>query len=163
MIPLLLSITSSTIIFVIFKMFERYKIDTFQAIVFNYFTAFIIGISLYGNEFNAESLNETSWMISAGICSLLFIGLFFLMGKSSQTNGVASTSIAVKMSMAISLLFMIVGYSEDVSFYKATGIFLAFVGVFLVSYSKNNGQSKSSTKWMLLVLFIGSGIFRFHA
>ena len=76
MIPLLLSIASSTIIFVIFKMFQRFNIDTFQAIVINYFTAFIIGISLYGNEFNIDSLEETSWMISAGICSILFIGLF---------------------------------------------------------------------------------------
>ena len=161
MIPLLLSITSSTIIFVIFKMFQRFNIDTFQAIVFNYFTAFIIGISLYGNGFNVQSLNETSWMISAGICSLLFIGLFFLMGKSSQTNGVASTSIAVKMSMAISLLCMIIGYSEDVSIYKAAGIVLAFIGVILVSYSKNDKNSNGSTKWMLLVLFLGSGLLDF--
>ncbi|MDG1658691.1 MAG: EamA/RhaT family transporter, partial [Crocinitomicaceae bacterium] len=44
MIALLLSVLSSSLIFVIFKLFARFKIDTFQAIVVNYFMAFIIGV-----------------------------------------------------------------------------------------------------------------------
>ena len=161
MIPSILSIASSTIIFVIFKLFKRYNIDTFQAIIFNYFTAFILGISLFGHEFNEESLTERGWIISAVLCSFLFIGLFFFMAKSSQDNGVGSTSIAVKMSMAISLILMIIGYSESVTLLKALGIFLAFVGVFLVSYSKGKNTAKNASKWMLIVLFIGSGLLDF--
>ena len=158
MIPLLLSVVSSSLIFVIFKLFNRYKIDTFQAIVFNYFTAFIIGFSLYGSQWKSESLQDTGWMVYAGICALLFIGLFFIMAKSSQINGVASTSVAVKMSMAISIILMIVGYSEGFTVLKALGIFTAFIGVFLVSYSKGE---KNSASWMLALLFLGSGALDF--
>ena len=158
MIALLFSVFSSSLIFVLFKLFDRYKIDTFQAIVFNYFTAFIIGFSLYGNQWKSESLQETGWMVSAVICALLFIGLFFIMGKSSQINGVASTSVAVKMSMAISIILMIIGYSESFTFLKITGVIFAMLGVFLVSYSKG---SKASAAWMLLLLFIGSGALDF--
>jgi drug/metabolite transporter (DMT)-like permease len=159
MIPLVLSVASSSLIFVLFKLFERYKIDMFQAIVANYFTAFLIGFGLYHNEWNSDALNNNSWMIFAVVTAVLFISLFFVMGISSQKNGVASTSVAVKMSMAISLVMMIVGYSESVSFLKIGGIALAFLGVYLVSSGKE--QRKSHAAWMLLVLFIGSGALDF--
>lgn len=160
MIPLILSIASSTIIFVIFKLFSRYKIDTFQAIVVNYFTAAALGFFLYGQEWEVGAWQDTRWMFYAVIGAFLFIGLFFIMARSSQANGVASTSVAVKMSMAISLLFMVYMYSEELSLLKITGVFLAFLGVFLVS-APSGKKGGTSVAWMLLVLFLGSGILDF--
>lgn len=160
MIALALSIFCSTIIFVLFKLFKKFGIDTFQAIVFNYFTAFIIGVSLYHNEWNPNALQEQTWMFFSAGTSILFIGLFLLMAFSSQSNGVASTSIAVKMSMAISLIIMIISYGEEVSALKKAAILLAILGVFLVSYSGKN-KTKMASGWMLLVLFIGSGTLDF--
>ncbi len=156
MIPLVLYILCSSLIFVAFKLFDRFKINTFQAIVFNYFTAFIIGVGLYGNEWNPEALNASAWIYFAVLASMLFISLFILMGLSSQRNGVASTSIAVKMSMAFSMLLMIIGYGEDISVPKIIGILLAITGVLLVSIEKQS-ETKSSNSWMLIVLFLGSG------
>jgi len=161
MIPLIFSIFSSTIIFVIFKLFKRFKIDTFQAIVFNYFTAAIIGFSLYSTTWKLNSLENPQWIPFALLCASLFIGLFFMMGKSAQINGVASTSIAVKMSMAVSLILMVFWYSEHVSILKTVGISLAFTGVLLVSLSKRKLKSKATTAWMLLLLFVGSGVLDF--
>jgi drug/metabolite transporter (DMT)-like permease len=148
-------------IFVIFKLFPKYKIDTFQAIVFNYFTAFSCGILLFGHEWNSQALSVGNWPVFAVISAVLFIFLFILMGISSQKNGVALTSIAVKMSMAISMLFMIMLYRESLSLLKISGIVLAFLGVFLVTFSKSEGNSDKSALWMLLVLFIGSGFLDF--
>lgn len=156
MIPLVLYILCSSLIFVAFKLFDRFKINTFQAIVFNYFTAFIIGVGLYGNEWNPEALNASAWIYFAVLASMLFISLFILMGLSSQRNGVASTSIAVKMSMAFSMLLMIIGYGEDISVPKIIGILLAITGVLHVSIEKQS-ETKSSNSWMLIVLFLGSG------
>lgn len=161
MISLLLSVLSSSLIFVIFKLFKRYGIDTFQAIVVNYFTAFTIGFTLYGHTWNPACLEQSSWMYFAGICALLFIGLFLTMGKSSQLNGVASTSIAIKMSMAISLVFMIIGYGESVTWLKILGIILAFFGVYLVSKPSKTENNQTSALWMLIVLFFGGGALDF--
>lgn len=155
MIPLLLSIASSSIIFVIFKLFRKFEIDTFQAIVFNYLTAFVIGMSLYGNAWKPEFLADTNWMIAAVLCGILFISIFFVMGSSSQLNGVASTSVAVKMSMAASLVGMILIFGTPLNVFNAGGILLAIIGVFLVSYSKTE---KVSAIWMLICLFLGSGL-----
>lgn len=159
MIALILSIISSTLIFVIFKLFKKFGINIFQAIVVNYFSSALIGFILYSDEWNPEVLNETDWMVYSIIIAFLFIILFVLMGKSAQLNGVASTSVAVKMSMAISLLFMIYMYSESLPTLKIIGIVLAFIGVFLVSSSKQ--KNIKSAGWMLLLLFLGGGILDF--
>ena len=162
MAPLILSILCSSIIFVLFKLFPRFGVDTFQAIVFNYFTAFLCGILFFGNEWNPQALASGNWPIFVLLAAALFISLFILMGLSSQKNGVAMTSIAVKMSMAISLILMIVLYDEDLGWMKVAGIGLAFIGVFLVSYAgKSDNSAAKSEVWMLATLFIGSGILDF--
>ena len=161
MIPLIFSILCSSLIFVIFKLFPKYQIDTFQAIVFNYFTAFICGIALFGNEWKSQALSTGNWPMLVVLSGVLFISLFLLMGKSSQQNGVALTSIAVKMSMAISMLFMIVLYKESLSVLKITGIALAILGVFLVSFSQSDEKKENSAVWMLFFLFVGSGFLDF--
>ena len=159
MISLALAILFSSFIFVIFKLFDRYKINVFQAIVFNYFTAFLCGILLYGNEWNPAALNDITWFYYAIVAAILFISLFILMGLSSQKNGVAITSVAVKMSMAASVFGMIFLYNESVSALKILGILFAFAGVVLVSWqSKDASENQKKSLWMLFVLFFGSGI-----
>lgn len=161
MITLILAILSSSLIFVIFKLFNRFNIDTFQAIVFNYFTAFLCGVILFGHEWQSSAWQKGDWQFYVLVCSILFISLFILMGWSSQRNGVAMTSAAVKMSMAMSMLLMILLYGELVTLIKIVGISLAFLGVFLVSFGKEESSLEKGAHWMLIVLFIGSGVLDF--
>ena len=158
MTDLFLAIFLSSLIFILFKVFPRFKIDTFQAIVFNYISAFLCGYILYGSDLKVEAWENTNWIFYAVLAALLFISLFVLMGKSAQKNGMAITSVAVKMSMAVSVLGMVFIYNEQLPFLKILAILLAFSGVILVSFSKKSSDSKQQTWWMLLILFFGSGI-----
>ncbi len=158
MIELILAILFSSCIFVIFKLFKRFEIDTFQAIVFNYFTAAICGFGLYSSEWNSNNLINTQWIPFAITSGILFISLFVIMGLSAQKNGVAITSVATKMSMASGILGMIFLYHETVGFLKISGIILAFIGVIAVSWMKSDKNDGQSSWWMLLVLFFGSGL-----
>ncbi len=158
MTDLFLAIFLSSLIFVLFKVFPRFKIDTFQAIVFNYISAFLCGYILYGSDLKEEAWENTNWIFYVVLAALLFISLFVLMGKSAQKNGMAITSVAVKMSMAVSVLGMVFIYNEQLPFFKIIAILLAFSGVILVSFSKKSIDSKQQTWWMLLILFFGSGI-----
>ena len=156
MISLLLTITLSTLILVQFKLYPKFGINTFQSIVFNYVTAFLCGFLIFGKEWNSNSLYQGSWLYLAVIAGILFIALFLVMGLSSQKNGVAMTSVAVKMSMALTLLFMIKFYNESLSVMKIAGIIFAFLGVFLMAYQKKEASSEKSYTWMLVLLFVGS-------
>jgi drug/metabolite transporter (DMT)-like permease len=158
MIFLIFAILTSSLIFVIFKLFPKYNINTFQAIVFNYVTAFSCGFLLYGNQWSNKALESGNWPYFAIICGILFISLFFVMGVSSQKNGVAMTSVAVKMSMAMAMLFMIIIYGESVSLLKMSGILCAFLGVFLMAYQKTEKSTEKSYTWMLILLFVGSAL-----
>jgi drug/metabolite transporter (DMT)-like permease len=158
MTDLFLAIFLSSLIFVLFKVFPLFKIDTFQAIVFNYISAFLCGYILYGSDLKEEAWENTNWIFYVVLAALLFISLFVLMGKSAQKNGMAITSVAVKMSMAVSVLGMVFIYNEQLPFLKIIAILLAFSGVILVSFSKKSIESKQQTWWMLLILFFGSGI-----
>ena len=80
------------------------------------------------------------------------------MGKSAQKNGVAMTSISVKMSLAVSMIGMILIYNETITLFKIIGILLALSGVLLISFEKNKSGTSTNSLKMLLILFIGSGI-----
>lgn len=158
MIQLALAILFSSIIFVVFKLFVRFQIDTFQAIVFNYFTAAICGFGLYSDSWNANSLINLSWLPFALISGILFISLFVILGLSSQRNGVAITSVATKMSMATGILGMILIYNEPLVISKVIGIIFAFIGVIAVSWIQSDANNNRNSWWMLIVLFFGSGL-----
>jgi len=161
MIALIGTIICSTLLLVIFRIFERYEIDSFQAIVVNYFTAFICGISIYAADIQPAILTNLTWIPFIGVSAILFISLFIIMAISAQKNGIASTSVAVKMSMALSMLGMILIYKEAISFIKISGVVLALLGVFLLA-GANKGTNKNSSSFMLVILFFGSGLLDLH-
>jgi len=158
MIYLFLSIFFSTLILVVFRLFTRFEINTFQAIVFNYVVAFSVGFGLYGSLWNNEYITEGSWVPFALIIGVLFITLFLIMGKSAQENGIGITSVTVKMSLAIPVALAIYLYAESVYLAKVAGVIAALVGVFLITYQKKSEKkAKNGNYWFLIVLFLGSG------
>ncbi len=161
MIEFIFCIICSSLIFVLFKLFPKYKIDTFQAIVANYFTAASCGLILFSSNLIGVGQFEGNIIFYALLCAILFISLFLIMGLSSQRNGVASTSVAVKMSMAISMMAMIWHNNESITALKIIGIITAFIGVILISLPNTKVKNGQSAIWMLLILFIGSGLLDF--
>jgi drug/metabolite transporter (DMT)-like permease len=158
---LLFTILFSSFIFVLFKLFPVFKIDTFQAIVINYFVAFLCGFLFFPFELTKFVSVNQFWFLNAISASVLFIGLFLLMGISSQRNGLSSTSVAVKMSMALSVLGMMISYSEDIQWLKIAGIILAITGVISMTIQPSTPNNQVSSTWMLLLLFTGSGLLDF--
>ncbi len=158
---LLLTILFSGFIFVLFKLFPIFKIDTFQAIVVNYFVAFLCGFLFFPFELTKFVSVNQFWFLNAISASILFIGLFLIMGISSQRNGLSSTSVAVKMSMALSVLGMMISYSEEVQWMKIAGIILAITGVISMTIQPSTEKNQVSSTWMLLLLFVGSGLLDF--
>lgn len=162
MITLLLAIACSCLIFILFKVFPLFGIDTFQAIVFNYFVAFSSGWLLYHDQWKPGNWSSSDWPYYCILTGILLISLFVFMGQSAQKNGMAMTSVAVKMSMAISVILMIVFYKEPVGWVKLLGILSALIGVILASRpDQNDTSTQNHAWWMLIVLFLGSGVLDF--
>jgi len=158
LIYLLLSILASTAIFVIFKLFDRYKINTLNAIVINYITACISGVLSYDDSFSTSQIISSKWFFGAIALGFLFISVFNLMALTAQRNGLSVASVAGKMSVVIPVIFGIYVYNESIGAQKVIGIIMALIAVYLTAVK--NTASFSLRKGMLfpLLLFIGSGV-----
>lgn len=157
MIPLALSILSSSLLLVIFKYFERYKIQTFQAITVNYYVAASLGFLLSSLSIDPYSLVKQTWLPSAVIIGVIFIAMFYLMAISSQKVGVAISSVANKMSLVIPVVAGVVLYDESLEGLKLAGVILAIAGVVLVTLPKKEIHVERKYLLLPLVIFIGSG------
>lgn len=158
MIYLLLSVLSSTAIFVLFKLFNKYNVDTLQAIVFNYITACSCGILLYNKPINIDSFISENWFYAALGLGFLFISIFNVMALTAQKNGLSVASVASKMSVIIPILFSIIVYNEIISFKKIIGIILALLAVYLTSIKPKSNVVLTKAIYLPIILFLGSGV-----
>lgn len=158
MIYLGLSILSSTGIFVLFKLFNKYHINTLQAIVVNYITACICGILHNNNAINASEILQSDWFMGAFGLGFLFIVIFNVMALTAQKNGLSVASVASKMSVIIPVIFGVYVLNEGLGFQKIAGIILALIAVYLTSIKPNSDVKLTRSLYLPIALFLGSGI-----
>ncbi len=159
MIALLFSVLSSTLIYVAFKIFPRYQINTLNALIFNYLTAFLLGYHIQATPVKLTEIYQFPWFVPAACLGILFIVIFYLMVMTTQKQGISVVSVASKMSLSIPVIFVIFYYGEDISFLKILGILIALFSVYLVSAKSGDGLNvKTSDLLLPFGVFVGSGI-----
>ena len=157
MIYLVLSIIASTLIFIIFKLFDKYGVNTLQAIVINYVVACASGLLNYNAPIKIDEIIGSGWFYGAFTLGFLFIFVFSVMALTAQRNGLSVASVAAKMSVIIPIIFGVYVYNESVGIQKVLGIILALVAVYLSSVkSKTKVKFKKNILFPLL-LFLGAG------
>lgn len=158
MIYLILSILISSSLYVIFKLFDVFKVNTFQAIVINYIVAFVIGYGYSDVKMSLSVIPQQNWFYGALILGFLFITIFNVMATTSQRNGLSVASVSGRMAVVIPIVFGIVMYNETVSVVKVIGIILALVAVYLTSVKSNQSKRFEGSSLLLpIILFLGSG------
>ncbi len=155
---LFFSILSSTLILVTFRYFGKLKINSFNAIVMNYFTASVIGFLLANKEGNFQNSGVNDWFVMAVIIGIMMALMFNVVSATTQKAGITVTSIAAKMSVVIPMVFSIFYYHESITFLKTSGILLAPVAVVLTLIKKNLDPAIKKYIWLPVIMFIGLGI-----
>ncbi len=158
MIYLLLSIAASTIILILFKLFDRYNVNTQQAIVVNYLVACASGLITYNAPIHLNDIVSSRWFIGALLLGFLFISIFNVMALTAQRNGLSVASVAAKMSVIIPVVFGLYVYKESMGMQKIIGILLALIAVYLTSIKTKTTINSSKGLLLPIVLFLGSGI-----
>jgi len=159
LIALALSILSSTMIFVVFKLFSRFKINTMHALVVNYIIACFCGVIFHESETNITEITQFAWFPFALGLGAMFITVFNLMAITTQRSGLSVVSVATKMSVVIPILFGLFYYKESFGLFKVLGIALAMAAVYLASIKTQEGLKIKPANFIFPVLvFLGSGI-----
>lgn len=159
---LIASILLSVGLLINFRLFPKFGIDTFQAIVFNYVICFITGYFLMpSNEsFSLDFSQNYTWY-----CLLLgfgFISTFILSGISTQKAGITITSLANNISLIIPVLFSLFVFNStenSFSFINYVGLILGIVTIGLTTYKKDkNTHFTKSGGGIALAVFLLYGI-----
>jgi drug/metabolite transporter (DMT)-like permease len=166
MLYLIGSIVLTSYLTLTFKVLEKYKINTFQAIMFNHWTCVITGSVVNGEfPFHGSNLHQP-WFLWALLMGGMFISIFNILAITTLKAGVAVASVANKLSLIIPFLFSIYLYSEKISAVKVVGIMTALAAVILTCWPKKNFQQQNvmnKVNPLLLiilpaVLFFSSGL-----
>jgi len=162
MFDLLMSILTNAAIFFLFKLFDRYNVQTLPAIVVNYFMAFTIGLLVVPDLNGAlQSASQFPiWAVGGLSLGVLFILVFYLTGTTARIIGVSVTTIASKMSLALAvLLFVWIDPNEQLSLTKILAILVAMAGVYFSSL-KDDGRKLHIRSFLLpaLILLGSTGV-----
>lgn len=157
MIYLLLSIVFNAVLFVIIKLFARFNIDALQALVVNYFVAFLVGLFFLDNSLAPKEIINHDWFKGSILLGFVFISTFYATTLTSQRNGLSVASVASKMSVIIPITLGVILYNESLGFVKIIGILLALIAVYFTS-KKETGEVQQANNLLFPVLvFLGAG------
>lgn len=159
MIFLVFSILSSAAIYVIFRFLDRFKINTFNVIIINYITASVLGLLLTKSQIDIFPIAKQSWLPYSVLIGVLFIMTFVIIAKSSQVVGIAITTISNKMSVIIPItVSLIIDPLDVLTNFKAVGIVLAILAVFLSVYRKRKVEFDPRNIYLPIILFLSMGL-----
>lgn len=159
MIYLILCVIFSSVIYIVFKIFERYEVNILQGIIVNYFVAFTIGISTSNSHFSLAKIPQKPWFFGALFLAFMFISVFNVMGTTSQKNGVSVAAVAGKMAVVIPIVAGVMLYNEKLTSSKIIGIILALLAVYFTT--TKDYESSTDAKASIIppiLLFFGAGI-----
>ncbi len=158
MIYLLLTILLSTIIIIIFKIMGIYKINTLQAITFNYLFAAVTGYFMMGANESFSTILQKPWFYLSFATGAMFIITFFLFAQSTRKAGVSITAVSSKMSVILPVLAGFIWFNDTLSLAKLSGIILGLSSFYFIFYTGE--QFRVSYKYVLLplLLLIGNGM-----
>lgn len=159
MIYLLLSILTSVIVVAFFKLFDKYNVNTFEAIVINYLTCATMGNLVADTPGITTTFWQEEWFKYTLILGFLFISVFYSIAQTAQKIGVSISMVAAKLSVAIPVVVALFIHNESLNAFKIAGILLSLVSVFFISKSEQGTSNQQKNLWHLpLYVFIGSGL-----
>lgn len=157
MMYLLLTVLLNTFLFALFKLFPRWGINGWQAIVSNYVVCVLTGSVLIKKVPFSVASTQQGWFPWSLLMGAMFISLFNLIAWRTREDGMTTTTVANKLSLVIPVAFSFVLYGESISLLKVLGIAVAFPAVYLSTRAE--GIVKKPRSWAYpLLLFVGSGL-----
>jgi len=154
MLYLSLAVLCSVLLGFIFKLFGRFGVDSFQAIIFNYFTCVCCGW-LHLGHFPIRTENvHTPWMPYALALGFVFISGFNFAALTVRYFGVTVSQIMQKMSILMTVPFAILVYGESSGWGKIVGFALALAAIVLVNWPSKSEMPEKNTPHSGLLLMI---------
>jgi drug/metabolite transporter (DMT)-like permease len=134
------------------------NINTKQAILINYLSAFCFGLWSFEGPIEINNIIHSTWFYGSIFLGFLFITIFNLMAITAQKNGLSVVSVASKMSVVIPIIAGMMLYNEVLSTLQWIGIVLALIAVYMASLRKEDPNKLNPSILLPILVFLGSGV-----
>ncbi|MCE7060946.1 EamA family transporter [Dyadobacter sp. CY343] len=162
-----LAVVFTVALYLIMRAYPRYQVNSFHAVVFNYYSCVLTGLVLTPDlaVFQQVRWNSEGTLLTLALGSL-FVTAFMLIGLTAQKVSVTAASLAGNMSLVIPVLFGLFIFknnNKDFTFLNYTGLMVALAALALGAIqtkdkTKNQPQGALSALWLFPVLtFLASG------
>ena len=160
MLYFLLAVIFTVALYLIMRAYPRYRIHSFHAIVFNYYSCVATGLLLSPD---LSRYTQVQWTSTGTLLTLalgtMFVIAFVLIGQTTQKVSVTAGSLAANMSLVIPVLFGLFDFknaNKDYTLLNYLGLVLALVALALGAIQKKNKSAADSPatplNWLALSL-----------
>ncbi|WP_353718167.1 hypothetical protein [Dyadobacter sp. 676] len=169
MLFFLLAVIFTVMLYLIMRAYPRYQVDSFHAVVFNYYSCVLTGLVLTPDP---AVFMEVRWTAEGTALTMalgaMFVTAFLLIGLTAQKVSVTATSLAGNMSLVIPVLFGLFVFRNNNKVFTGLnylGLALALVALALGAIQRSrepagaaNTAGPKQTLWIFPILtFFASG------
>jgi drug/metabolite transporter (DMT)-like permease len=158
MLLLLIAILFYVGIFVTFKLFSRYNISNFTAIMINYLVASLTGLLAFGGFSKLDLIINAPWIWIATVIGILFVVVFYLFAICSQKLSVTMTAMSSKMSVVIPVFALLYLFNDPIAPLKIAGLVLVILSLYLIMKPDKKAPIDKKYLFIPILIFIGAGI-----
>ncbi|TXB65294.1 EamA/RhaT family transporter [Vicingus serpentipes] len=159
MIDIVLTILAFNILIIIFKFFDKLKIDNLQALIVNYITAGFCALLFTKQSIVVSEVLHSDFIYHAIAIGFLFIIVFNFYATGTQKVGIAITTVANKLSLFIPVAVAIIIYpNEKISLSKLIAFGLAAISIYLSSTKNKKLNFDKKYLWLIILVFVGQGV-----
>ena len=158
MLWLILAILFYTAIFVSFKLYEKYNVNNFTAIVINYLIASLTGLLAFGGFSKINDIIHAPWIGIAVAIGVLFVVVFYLFAICSQKLSVTMTAMSSKMSVVIPVFVLLYLFNDEINALKIIGLILVIISLYLMMKPDRSGKIDKKYLFIPVLIFVGAGI-----
>ena len=161
MLYFLVAVVFTVALYLIMRAYPRYRVHSFHAIVFNYYSCVATGLLLSPNlgQYAQVQWTSTGTLLTLAL-GTMFVIAFVLIGQTTQKVSVTAGSLAANMSLVIPVLFGLFVFknaNKEFTLWNYLGLALALVALALSAIQKksNSGTADSPTvplSWLVLSL-----------
>jgi drug/metabolite transporter (DMT)-like permease len=160
MLYFVLAVIFTVALYLIMRAYPRYRVHSFHAIVFNYYSCVATGLLLSPDLGQYAQVQWTSMPTLLTLAlGTMFVIAFVLIGQTTQQVSVTAGSLAANMSLVIPVLFGLFIFknaNKDYTFWNYLGLVLALVALALGAIQKKNNAAPDSPatplNWLALSL-----------
>lgn len=159
---LLASVFFNTVVLVVFKYFAELRVDTYNAIIYNYLVCIVLGYLATGSIPLVSAVGEPYLPYAAALGAFFVFG-FNVAAHTVKYFGLTITVILQRTALVVTVVYAVLVFKESLGAIKIIAIIFAILAIVLINmpFRKSRRNPGNGPVWVYLLplgMFLINGI-----